>query len=164
MRKVFVLSVLAVLAVVGCFLFEGIKQKQPPESVGEEKFAAETVAMPMDMLAYLQNSPKYAKYYAEGKNFVVYCVGEKCGYPQAFDEAIVRLMQKQDDHNFIARSVDEKMDFLSERERDDHTNFLALCSDFCVVNPFRGELFYISSIGEEEAKEFEQIFNGLQGW
>lgn len=164
------ISGLVVLFVIFLYLIVG-KPKHPTnitaQMVEQSQFAAETITMPESTIRYLRNSHLYSKFFNEGKNFVVYCNGDKCPYVASFNAAIEKIVLNpdyQEQYNFVALPNGSKPEFDSEQEKNEDNAFFQICHEFCIVNPFRGELFYISNVGEEDASEIEHIFAGLKGW
>lgn len=123
---------------------------------------AETITLPPSVNAYLQNSLLYGNYYNENQKFVVY-------FPQTCPPDFVTSLEKikqipsyQDQYEFLPRN--KKIPLLEQGEAAADQDFSALCGQFCIINPARGEIFYIHGIGPEDADELKHLFAALAQW
>lgn len=127
-----------------------------------QQSTAETITLPPAINAYLQNSLLYGNYYNENQKFVVY-FSQNC--PPNFVTALETIKQMpayQTQYAFLPRK--EKIPLLEQGEAAADQDFSALCGQFCIINPARGEIFYIHGIAPEDAAELKHLFAALAPW
>jgi len=137
-----------------------------PEPQPALPFTAATIELPDNVVRYLKNSLIYGNYYNESRRFVIYYDSENKHIP-AFKEAINKIINNpvyREEYSFIVAEAVKDAPLSTDEEKMDNAEFYMLCSDFCVINPFRNEIFYISNVGEDDTKEFSHIFDSLESW
>ena len=135
--KIFFIFLLVAAFAAGGLLF-GRPKETPPAGKAVPGSTAQTIPLPPPVVAYLQNSLLYDNIYNENQKFVVYFTDMQPVYPSSF--------------------LPETGETAADR------GFTDLCGQFCIINPARGEIFYITGIGEEDSRELRHIFDALEQW
>lgn len=159
----FIFLFVAAFAAGGLFF----NQWNRPPAAGEPplRSTAQTIALPPPVVAYLQNSLLYGNFYNENQKFVVYFTDARPAYPASFLPAVEQIEQTPvfaEEYAFLPRRTEVSLPETEETAAD--RGFVKLCGQFCIINPARGEIFYITGIGEEDARELKPVFNALERW
>ncbi len=153
--------ILSAALCTGLFLVKtttSTKQKQASD------FSAATISISPVVDTYLQNSLLYGNYYNENQKFVIYNAKENT-CPYSFINAVRQISQ--------IPGYNKKYVFLPWPENTNHSlpeenagsrDFLSICTQFCIVNPARREIFYIKNISEEDSHELPHVFRSLENW
>ena len=113
----------------------------------------------------MQNSLLYGNFYNENQKFVVYFTDMQPVYPSSFLPAVEQIEQNPvfaKEYAFLPRRTEVSLPETGETAAD--RGFTDLCGQFCIINPARGEIFYITGIGEEDSRELRHIFDALEQW
>ena len=162
--KIFFIFLLVAAFAAGGLLF-GRPKETPPAGKAVPGSTAQTIALPPPVVAYLQNSLLYGNFYNENQKFVVYFTDMQPVYPSSFLPAVEQIEQNPvfaKEYAFLPRRTEVSLPETGETAAD--RGFTDLCGQFCIINPARGEIFYITGIGEEDSRELRHIFDALEQW
>lgn len=162
--KIFFIFLLVAAFAAGGLLF-GRPKETPPAGKAVPGSTAQTISLPPPVVAYLQNSLLYGNFYNENQKFVVYFTDMQPVYPSSFLPAVEQIEQNPvfaKEYVFLPRRTEVSLPETGETAAD--RGFTDLCGQFCIINPARGEIFYITGIGEEDSRELRHIFDALEQW
>ena len=162
--KIFFIFLLVAAFAAGGLLF-GRPKETPPAGKAVPGSTAQTIPLPPPVVAYLQNSLLYGNFYNENQKFVVYFTDMQPVYPSSFLPAVEQIKQNPvfaKEYAFLPRRTEVSLPETGETAAD--RGFTDLCGQFCIINPARGEIFYITGIGEEDSRELRHIFDALEQW
>ena len=162
--KIFFIFLLVAAFAAGGLLFCRPKET-PPAGKAVPGSTAQTISLPPPLVAYLQNSLLYGNFYNENQKFVVYFTDMQPVYPSSFLPAVEQIEQNPvfaKEYAFLPRRTEVSVPETGETAAD--RGFTDLCGQFCIINPARGEIFYITGIGEEDSRELRHIFDALEQW
>lgn len=162
--KIFFIFLLVAAFAAGGLLF-GRPKETPPAGKAVPGSTAQTISLPPPVIAYLQNSLLYGNFYNENQKFVVYFTDMQPVYPSSFLPAVEQIEQNPvfaKEYAFLPRRTEVSLPETGETAAD--RGFADLCGQFCIINPARGEIFYITGIGEEDSRELRHIFDALEQW
>lgn len=162
--KIFFIFLLVAAFAAGGLLF-GRPKETPPAGKAVPGSTAQTIPLPPLVVAYLQNSLLYGNFYNENQKFVVYFTDMQPVYPSSFLPAVEQIEQNPvfaKEYAFLPRRTEVSLPETGETAAD--RGFTDLCGQFCIINPARGEIFYITGIGEEDSRELRHIFDALEQW
>ncbi len=162
--KIFFIFLLVAAFAAGGLLF-GRPKETPPAGKAVPGSTAQTISLPPPVVAYLQNSLLYGNFYNENQKFVVYFTDMQPVYPSSFLPAVEQIEQNPvfaKEYAFLPRRTEVSLPETGETAAD--RGFTDLCGQFCIINPARGEIFYITGIGEEDSRELRHIFDALEQW
>ncbi len=162
--KIFFIFLLVAAFAAGGLLF-GRPKETPPAGKAVPGSTAQTISLPPPVIAYLQNSLLYGNFYNENQKFVVYFTDMQPVYPSSFLPAVEQIEQNPvfaKEYAFLPRRTEVSLPETGETAAD--RGFTDLCGQFCIINPARGEIFYITGIGEEDSRELRHIFDALEQW
>ncbi len=162
--KIFFIFLLVAAFAAGGLLF-GRPKETPPAGKAVPGSTAQTISLPPPVIAYLQNSLLYGNFYNENQKFVVYFTDMQPVYPSSFLPAVEQIEQNPvfaKEYAFLPRRTEVSLPETGETAAD--RGFTDLCGQFCIINPARGEIFYITGIGEEDSRELKHIFDALEQW
>lgn len=162
--KIFFIFLLVAAFAAGGLLF-GRPKETPPAGETVPGSTAQTITLPPPVVAYLQNSLLYGNFYNENQKFVVYFTDTQPVYPSSFLPAVEQIEQNPvfaKEYAFLPRRTEVSLPETGETAAD--RGFTDLCGQFCIINPARGEIFYITGIGEEDSRELRHIFDALEQW
>ena len=162
--KIFFIFLLVAAFAAGGLLFCRPKET-PPAGKAVPGSTAQTISLPPPVVAYLQNSLLYGNFYNENQKFVVYFTDMQPVYPSSFLPAVEQIEQNPvfaKEYAFLPRRTEVSLPETGETAAD--RGFTDLCGQFCIINPARGEIFYITGIGEEDSRELRHIFDALEQW
>lgn len=162
--KIFFIFLLVAAFAAGGLLF-GCPKETPPAGKAVPGSTAQTIPLPPSVVAYLQNSLLYGNFYNENQKFVVYFTDMQPFYPSSFLPAVEQIEQNPvfaKEYAFLPRRTEVSLPETEETAAD--RGFADLCGQFCIINPARGEIFYITGIGEEDSRELRHIFDALEQW
>ena len=162
--KIFFIFLLVAAFAAGGLLF-GRPKETPPAGETVPGSTAQTITLPPPVVAYLQNSLLYGNFYNENQKFVVYFTDMQPVYPSSFLPAVEQIEQNPvfaKEYAFLPRRTEVSLPETGETAAD--RGFTDLCGQFCIINPARGEIFYITGIGEEDSRELRHIFDALEQW
>ena len=162
--KIFFIFLLVAAFAAGGLLF-GRPKETPPAGKAVPGSTAQTIPLTPPVVAYLQNSLLYGNFYNENQKFVVYFTDMQPVYPSSFLPAVEQIEQNPvfaKEYAFLPRRTEVSLPETGETAAD--RGFADLCGQFCIINPARGEIFYITGIGEEDSRELRHIFDALEQW
>lgn len=162
--KIFFIFLLVAAFAAGGLLF-GRPKETPPAGKAVPGSTTQTIPLPPPVVAYLQNSLLYGNFYNENQKFVVYFTDMQPVYPSSFLPAVEQIEQNPvfaKEYAFLPRRTEVSLPETGETAAD--RGFTDLCGQFCIINPARGEIFYITGIGEEDSRELRHIFDALEQW
>ena len=162
--KIFFIFLLVAAFAAGGLLF-GRPKETPPAGKAVPGSTAQTISLPPPVIAYLQNSLLYGNFYNENQKFGVYFTDMQPVYPSSFLPAVEQIEQNPvfaKEYAFLPRRTEVSLPETGETAAD--RGFTDLCGQFCIINPARGEIFYITGIGEEDSRELRHIFDALEQW
>lgn len=162
--KIFFIFLLVAAFAAGGLLF-GRPKETPPAGKAVPGSTAQTISLPPPVVAYLQNSLLYGNFYNENQKFVVYFTDMQPVYPSSFLPAVEQIEQNPvfaKEYAFLPRRTEVSLPETGETAAD--RGFTDLCGQFCIINPARGEIFYITGIGEKDSRELRHIFDALEQW
>lgn len=162
--KIFFIFLLVAAFAAGGLLF-GRPKETPPAGKAVPGSTAQTIPLPPPVVSYLQNSLLYGNFYNENQKFVVYFTDMQPVYPSSFLPAVEQIEQNPvfaKEYAFLPRRTEVSLPETGETAAD--RGFTDLCGQFCIINPARGEIFYITGIGEEDSRELRHIFDALEQW
>lgn len=162
--KIFFIFLLVAAFAAGGLLF-GRPKETPPAGKAVPGSTAQAIPLPLPVVAYLQNSLLYGNFYNENQKFVVYFTDMQPVYPSSFLPAVEQIEQNPvfaKEYAFLPRRTEVSLPETGETAAD--RGFTDLCGQFCIINPARGEIFYITGIGEEDSRELRHIFDALEQW
>ena len=139
--KIFFIFLLVAAFAAGGLLF-GRPKETPPAGETVPGSTAQTITLPPPVVAYLQPT-----------------------YPASFLPAVEQIEQTPvfaKEYAFLPRRTKVFLPETGETAAD--RGFTDLCGQFCIINPARGEIFYITGIGEEDSRELRHIFDALEQW
>lgn len=162
--KIFFIFLLVAAFAAGS-LFFGHPKNTLPAGETVPGSTAQTITLPPPVVAYLQNSLLYGNFYNENQKFVVYFTDAQPTYPASFLPAVEQIEQTPvfaKEYAFLPRRTKVSLPETEETAAD--RGFSDLCGQFCIINPARGEIFYITGISEGDSLELRHIFDALEQW
>ena len=120
-----------------------------------------------DMADYLKNRSEYSKYL--GGKLVIYFTGANCPYARAFQSALENIKRNTtyaSEYTFYGIDINysNTKTFYSNKDAQAYEDFSNACHEFCIINPYKNQIFAIQGVGEEEAQKLGYIFQQMENW
>ncbi len=160
-RKIIYMTFI-ILVILGGICYYKMYYNTPSD---KSNASAQTIALPDNTVAYLQDSIYYGNFFNENQKFVIYFNQDEGQYPHSFLKKLDEIKQNSEigtKYVFLPRL--KKLTLETPQEKQEDENFIKLCRQFCIINPQTEELFYIDDINESDTQELQSIFQALLQW
>ena len=184
-KGLFITIIISSLVALAILLSKSIPAKLGQSTTIPVSYASSSAKIPPQIVDYLKNSQQWSNYYNSNKKFAIYYTGISCPYGESFATAMGAIASNpsiQQYYYFYPKVAENgikistqsasgaaKEEALAklktwEDEASNSSAFDNLCHEFCIVNPVKGELFFLDGVGEEDAVKMPKLFEDLKNW